>query len=358
MPASLATRLKLLRTNLTIKPQYFSKVVRLLTTSLMLQPLDFFEGIRYNKAINNTPLDQEHIHILGHWRSGTTHLHNLMVQDPRYAFASTFQVVFPSSFKTLSHFRWFLDKLVPETRQFDNAKVSFDLPQEDEVALAYLSPYSIYHGFFYPNQLEEYCEKYVTLEGISPNELETLKKQYTYFIKKVLHANKNKPLILKNPINTGRIPLLLEITPNAKFVYIYRNPYKAALSEAQALKLMVDQYTLEDYQYEDLENSVIANYKRMMNAYLNQKNRIPKGNLVEIKFEDLMKSPLEQVEKIYEALNLKDFNQAKQYINTTIQQEKHYQHNTYQFTQSTINNIQSQLDFVLKEWHYPVPTAK
>ena len=44
--------------------------------------------------------------ILGIWRSGTTHLHNLFAQDDRFAFANNYQVCFPRTFLTMEKLAW------------------------------------------------------------------------------------------------------------------------------------------------------------------------------------------------------------------------------------------------------------
>jgi len=47
-----------------------------------------------------------------------------------------------------------------------------------------------------------------------------------YFIRKVqLFRGTEKRLLLKSPVHTARIKLLLKLFPDAQFVYIHRNPY-------------------------------------------------------------------------------------------------------------------------------------
>ena len=46
----------------------------------------------YGRKVAQQPLHPEPVFILGHPRTGTTHLHNLLAMDPRFAYANTFQV--------------------------------------------------------------------------------------------------------------------------------------------------------------------------------------------------------------------------------------------------------------------------
>src|SRR2546422_5967185 len=44
------------------------------------------------------------VFILGHWRSGTTHLHYLLARDQRFASPNTYQVSYPRTFLTTESF--------------------------------------------------------------------------------------------------------------------------------------------------------------------------------------------------------------------------------------------------------------
>jgi len=353
MPASLSCRLALLAKHHNIAPKYYLKLCKMFLTSISLAPINFLEKIIYQKSIRKTILQKPPIFIIGHWRSGTTHLHNLMVQDPQFAYASTFQVVFPEAFITLNPLKGLISKLVPETRQFDNVKLSLDYPQEDEVALAYMTPYSIYHGFFYPSLLKQYCDEFVTLQTAEPKVIIKLKNIYFQYLKKLAFVSGNKQLILKNPINTGRIPFILDLFPDAKFIHIYRDPYKACLSECEALKLMVNECKLEDDN--EIYDSVIRNYSVIMGQYLKDKDLISDGQLVEVKFEELVKNPLPKLEEIYQVLQLGDFQQVRDKVQYYLNQEKDYQRNEYYFTPEIVEKIKTYCAEILNVWRYPPP---
>ena len=44
----------------------------------------------FGRRISRQPLHPEPVFILGHPRTGTTHLHNLLALDPAFAFCNTF----------------------------------------------------------------------------------------------------------------------------------------------------------------------------------------------------------------------------------------------------------------------------
>ena len=79
------------------------------------------------------------IFILGHWRTGTTLLHEFMIRDERFGYPTTYECMDPNHFLlTEGLFTRWLNFLVPTHRPMDNMKAGFDRPQEDEFALCML----------------------------------------------------------------------------------------------------------------------------------------------------------------------------------------------------------------------------
>jgi len=81
------------------------------------------------------------VFILGHWRSGTTHLYNVLSKAPHFAYVSPFATALPWDFLLLGNIlRPLLEKQLPKHRYIDRVAVDPDSPQEDEIALANMSP--------------------------------------------------------------------------------------------------------------------------------------------------------------------------------------------------------------------------
>ena len=53
----------------------------------------------HGRAVEATPVEPP-LFILGHWRHGTTHLHNLLAQDPQFAYPTLYQTLYPRTFLT------------------------------------------------------------------------------------------------------------------------------------------------------------------------------------------------------------------------------------------------------------------
>ena len=94
---------------------------------------------------------QAPLFILGHYRSGTTHLHNLLALDPQFAAPTFFQALNPHTFLTTE--RWaapVADRLVVRRRYQDEVALGAGVPSEDEIALGTMTGLSPYLGWYFP----------------------------------------------------------------------------------------------------------------------------------------------------------------------------------------------------------------
>ena len=95
------------------------------------------ESLIFGRKIRNTKIEHPPIFILGHWRSGTTLLHNLMTLDPEVTFPNLYQCLYPGHFLLTENVMAPLTSwLLPKTRPMDNIPTSWKAPLEDEMALA------------------------------------------------------------------------------------------------------------------------------------------------------------------------------------------------------------------------------
>ena len=109
-------------------------VCRLLST---LKPL---EDSRYEKLCSK-PLEMDPLFILGHWRSGTTFVHNVFACDKHFGYTTTYQTVFPNLMLWgQPFFKKNMAFLMPDKRPTDNMELKVDLPQEEEFALSNMMP--------------------------------------------------------------------------------------------------------------------------------------------------------------------------------------------------------------------------
>jgi len=302
-----------------IDQPYRGKFFLTKAVSSLLEIPRMIEERRYDDRINNLQIEFPPIFIIGFWRSGTTVLHNLLCQNPEFGYVNTFQAVFPNHcFMNQWWIRNIARFLLPEKRPGGDMKFDFDLPQEEEIALGNMQPISFYNFFYYPNNLDEVIRKSLFFKDISKKEFNHWKDTYLRLVKIALLNSKGKRFVSKNPPNTFRIKLLLEMFPDSKFIYLHRDKYQAIFSFQKFVNSVHDGIKYQDYDVVKHNIKLIRLYKLMLDQYAKDKNLIPEGNLIEVEFEEFEKNMFGEVEHIFTKLDLPDLEKAKPRI------EKYY----------------------------------
>ena len=343
-----------------ISLKYYPRMATIGLINLFNKPFRSYERHMINPGFRDVDIENAPIFILGHWRSGTTFLHNLLCSSPEIGYITTFQSVFPDTlFNKAGNFIFesFMRLLIPTTRKGDNVKLSPDYPQEEEFALGANIPVSYYYFWMFPQKTLEFYDRYIRFKDISADELGIWKEEYVLQIKKALRNTNGKYFLSKNPPHTARVRMLLEMFPNAKFIHIYRNPVIVFLSTQHFFNTMIPNLQLHGISHRKLDNIILAVYDRMMHAYFEEKELIPEGNLVEVAFEELEKNPLRQIEKIFNNLSIPGFEKSKPNIVSYIDSKKGYKKNKHTIKQKTLDKILKEWGFAMKEWGYEVPAS-
>ena len=166
------------------------------------------------------------VFIIGFWRSGTTLLHSLMCQDPHAGYVTTFQAVFPNL--VLTRYKWMkriANWALPKKRPFDSYPMDMDFPQEEEFGLMSLQPKSIYKIFYFPKDYNDIYETDLYFERLSDESRKCWEKEYLNLIDRAMINTGGERYLSKNPCNIFRIRTLISLFPDARFIFIYRNPY-------------------------------------------------------------------------------------------------------------------------------------
>jgi hypothetical protein len=294
------------------------------------------------------------VFVIGHWRSGTTHLHYILSQDKSFVYLDSFQAFFfRVAFVSKGIMRPLLAKLMPSTRLQDNVKIDAHSPQEEEHPLTNLTEKSGMQMFFFPKN-RSYFDKYNVFEGTTEKEIKDWKKVYLKMLKQIsLFQGKKKQLLLKNPHNTGRVKILLQLFPNAKFIFIHRNPYEVYSSTKYLYQKAVKTQFLQEFSEKEIEERIIYCYEKSMQKYLDDKHLIPEDSLYEISFNELETQPINSLEKMYSKLNISDFNKNKTLFKTYLETVKSYKKNQLVDIPSEVKNqINTRWKFAFENWKY------
>jgi hypothetical protein len=310
-----------------VDPPYWPRAALVTAASFQNSFFARWEHWRYDSAIRAARPERP-LFVLGIWRSGTTHLHNLLARDTRFAYPDFFEVFYPHTFVSTGWFnRALLARFLPERRPQDNVRMAITEPQEDEFALNCLTQLSWVLHWTLPRRAEHY-ERYMTFRTCTPSEIIRWQKALKWFAQK-LTWHHGKPLVLKSPAHTGRVKLLLEVFPDARFVHIFRNPYDVFLSSVHSAKTAIPWWALQRPNFATIEEATLRQYEEIYQAYFEQRDLIPAGHLHEIRYESLEAEPLAELRKMYDALQLGDFAAAEPALRQYLASIAGYQKNRF-----------------------------
>jgi hypothetical protein len=284
----------------------------------------------YGKRIRHTVL-QPPIFILGHWRTGTTLLHELLVLDPRHSFPTSYECFAPNHFllseKLMTKCLWFLS---PNRRPMDNMAAGWDRPQEDEFAMCMLGQPSPYLTIAFPNHGPVF-DDYLDLEELTPRELKNWRHTFKRFLQAVAVRNPRR-LVLKSPPHTWRIRVLKEMFPDAHFIHIVRNPYVVYPSTMNLWRSLFCQQALQKPSCDWLERHVLETFVNMHERLRQTRHLVADDHFFELRYEDLVRDPLSQLRALYEHLHLGGFDEARPQLEAYLAGVSGYETNRYQLT--------------------------
>jgi hypothetical protein len=249
------------------------------------------------------------IFVLGHWRTGTTFLHNLLAADPANAFPTTFECTFPDGFLlTERALGWALALFLPRKRPMDDVPLGRDLPSEDEFALAKIGLGSPYLGLASPRN-QASGSRYLDLVDLSDAERRAWEEGFVWLMQRFQLAHPGQRLVLKSPPHTSRVGTLLKLFPQARFIHIARNPFDVYPSTYRLWKILNSRFGLRNPADDDgmLPEYILSTLPRMYAAYERDRHLIPAGRLAEIRYEDLVADPKGTLRAVYGQLDLGDF---------------------------------------------------
>jgi hypothetical protein len=351
---TLADWLKLLRANrFSVDSAYLLRAIAISFAAANNSVFHWYEKIRYGRRCKDV-LVPPPLFVLGHWRSGTTHLHYLLARDDRFACPNFYQVIFPHTFlSTEQRFSGLTAFLLPERRAYDNVRLDLKVPCEDEFAMCVWGFTSPYLTGVFPRRAAHY-DQFLTFRNAPPQAVEEWKSSLGLFLKKLMLRH-GKPLILKSPTHTGRIKLLLDMFPDARFVHIHRDPYTVFQSMLHTYRTGLPFGRLQRTNEVDWTQRAIRQYKELYAAFFEERCLIAAGHFHELGFEALEKDPVGEMRKLYEALGLPKFAKVEQTLRTYVDSLSGYRKNIFpELAPDVRHRIASEWRKCFEEWGYPV----
>ena len=309
------------------------------------------ESAIYGRRIRRAVIPERPLFIVGHWRSGTTLLHNLICQDPQFTFPNLYQCVFPHHFLVSEAINTRLTGwMMPSTRPMDNVPCGWDLPQEDEIALCLLdlvSPYRMLGDMRMP-----VYHRYIDIAQLDETEQQRWRDSLSLLMRKLAVRDPRKQC-LKSPSHTARVGLLTEMFPTARFLYIHRDPFRVYQSTNHLRRTMWGENALSTETPEEIERQTLDCYVTTIEAYERDKSRVPSAQLHEIAYDDLSDDPVGCLRASYDALGIGGFDRLEEILAPQVPALKAYKKNSFrQPDEDEQRRVKERLRFAYEAYGY------
>jgi omega-hydroxy-beta-dihydromenaquinone-9 sulfotransferase len=344
--------LKLLRRNkISFHPKYLLRILFLFQSSCWSSVFGYIENKRFRKKIESSPIPKAPVFIIGHWRTGSTLLHQYLNLDPQLLTPTLFQVAEPNCFLTsYNYYRPIMKLLLRKNRPMDQVKLGMNEPQEDEYALFRLTGYSPLERIIFPTGPGYFLKDYPSFIPEGDKKLEW-EKQIVFFYKKLLFEN-NRTLVSKNPFHSLRIAELLKLFPDARFIHIYRNPSEVIPSTLHLWKIVQKQNSLNKHGRLPEIHDLVKYLDHFWSTIRKDLELVEERNQYKMKFEELEREPLQTVKDLYSHFNISFTQEVQEMIEKFTLETREYRKNRYEISKTDIDLIKSELKNHLEYFKY------
>jgi hypothetical protein len=245
------------------------------------------------------------IFVTGLPRSGTSALLNLLVAAPENRGLLQWEVQFPDPWPGCEPGQEdprypYLVKALEETRNSDFAKIHFvdaDTPEECVLLHAYAFT-GVQLGF--EIMLEPY-RSWILQQDLRP--------MYAYQKQQMQMLNWRNPgeqWMLKAPAHMWGIDAILEVFPDARFIWCHRDPQKVIPSINSMNRVVMHMYA-GDYSHIDageIGRAVMEWYALSLERGLDMRARYPQELFVDCSQAEFVENPMGVVERVYRSFEL------------------------------------------------------
>ncbi len=262
-------------------------------------------------AYRKQPVEKP-LFILGNFRSGSTFLHRLLARDSTtFTCLRTWDIFMMPSISQRRIYQalgrldaWLGGPAMKFLKRFDARflghvrihKIGLFEPEEDEMLLMYAWS-SFFVGILFPF-LDELPPYQFFDTAIPVAERRRIMGFYRACVQRHLYATGGRYFLAKNPAFSPKIQTLLEIFPDARIVYLVRNPLNMLPSTLSWLDYAwhVSSDARERYPYRD---EVLALTQYWYDHPLQVLDENPSPRHMILKFEDLIDSPDAIIRDVY-----------------------------------------------------------
>jgi len=338
------------RNHIACTPRNLIRIVFLLQSSCWSSLFSRIEQARFGAALARTPIPLDPVFIVGHWRTGSTLLHQLLVQDPEMTAPTLFQVALPEHF--LVSYRFYkplLTSLMGSTRPMDNVKIGMNEPQEDEYAFFRLTTHSPLEHLIFPRKQEYFLKEAPFLP--SGEDLTRWESCMTDFFRK-LHFASGRRIVSKNPFNSFRIPQLIKLFPEARFIHIVRHPFAVVPSTTHLWRVVQKQNILNRNSCTPEAEEISLFLLQMMETIQEEFLQLPSHRQAVVLYEDLEQDPVGCLQTLYGRLELPFSNAFERNLSCYLATLAGYRKNVYSLSENEKKLIGSIMYLQMERYGY------
>jgi hypothetical protein len=340
------------KNSISFHPKYLLRFVFLLQSALWTEVFARIEWKRYGKKIHSIPVPEDPIFIIGHWRTGSTLLHQILNLDPNLTAPTLFQVAEPECFIcSYRYYKPLFSALISKKRPMDNVRLGMNEPQEDEYAIYRITDFSPLERLVFPKDQGYFIMDYPSFLPVDEKEKQAWEEQLCNYFRKLCFLNM-KTIISKNPFNSFRIKELSVLFPKARFIHIVRHPFEVVPSTVNMWRIVLKQNKLNGKGSDPGIEEVTKGLEKLLKTIEKDTTVIPLSNYYEMRFEDLEADPLAEIKKIYTRFHMPIDDQLCQKIQSFIDNLTPYKKNEFQLAEDEKGLIHKYLDHHMQFFNY------
>ena len=142
--------------------------------------------------------------------------------------------------------------------------------------------------------------------------------------------------------------------PGAKFIHITRNPYEVYLSFEKNWRRGHALSHLQQPDYQVIDELILSWYEELFALFERDRRLIPSGDLHELRFEDLVKSPRECLSRLYQELSLPNFEPFWSEASAYLDSIAGYRKSRYTLTEEVRTRVNRRWGFFFQRYGYPL----
>jgi len=316
----------------------------------------FFPQYRYIEV-------KKPIFILGHPRSGTTFLHKVLGFSKQAVFFKAWHLTIPALTgrflirPLINHLRkkGLTEVLPKETGH----KVDLDDPEEEEMLLI-----NIYDTQFVSAALLGFDDRDYPKMQWNDQQPDKVRFRATNFLKacfqRQILATGKRQIIAQTHFSTHRIKTLMEAFPDAKFIYVVRNPHQVIPSFFSLLHKSIDfRWGLDPISKEVVERYNKRRYQAMIDLYryfydLQKNGELPEDRVMVLQYDQLLTNFEGAANSLIEFTGIEDGGEMRKKLSAQAEKQKNFkpEHNTLPLEEFGITReqIDSDFDFVFERY--------